>query len=382
MHLSPAQPFRGEKCKEEKPNMKMTVIQRAALFSVILMSLFCSTGWAQQVAPPPRKAPCIHASTITQDDAGAAGEKGVWTTVTSARDGIISLTYCGVFKGGPTTVNRLAVAQLSELPAGLERHRKYGEMIGEKIQVRNLPRGFTVYKDMIFEIRTEAIPDMKYLTFRMPSVQSEEEFKKLTVLYLDEGQLLPGALQWQTSYLELDIPKADFKTRALSAVFDFAHVFNHATYVGHVALGSFDTAEYQKSPVDLYISSVVGPPYVKVGETFTYSITIGNGGGNPVPATEVVFNSRMTNGKFVSATSTQGRCRKSVNSDPVTVCDLGTVGAGKRVVISITAEAEASGMMDYNGQEVFMTGNIVSGRGYDYIPENNAYDSRGTIIRR
>ena len=121
---------------------------------------------------------------------------------------------------------------------------------------------------------------------------------------------------------------------------------------------------------------------MKVGETFTYSVTIRNGGGNAVPATEVVFNSSMTNGKFVSATSTQGKCRKSVNSDPVTVCDLGTIDAGKRVVISITVQAEATRMMDHNGEEVFITNNIIRGRDYDYTPENNVYDSRGTIIRR
>lgn len=129
-------------------------------------------------------------------------------------------------------------------------------------------------------------------------------------------------------------------------------------------------------------SSVAGSPYVKVGETFTYSVTIVNGGANALPANEVVFNSYMTNGKFVSATSTQGKCRKSVNSDPVTVCDLGTIAVGKRVVISITVEAEATRMMDYNGEEVFITNNIIRGRDYDYTPENNVYSSRGTIIRR
>jgi uncharacterized repeat protein (TIGR01451 family) len=274
------------------------------------------------------------------------------------------------------------VAQLRDLPAGFEPHQKYAQMVGEKIQLRSLPRGFTVYKDMAFEIRTQAVPNMKYLTFRVPSIQNEEEFKKLAVLYLDEDELLPGALHWESSYLQLDIPKADFTTRTLSAMFDFASVFHHATYIGRVVVVSLDEAEYQKSSVDLYINSVVGPPYVKVGEKFTYSVTIVNGGGTAVPATEVVFNSSMSNGKFVSATATQGKCRKSVNSDPVTVCDLGTIGHGKRVVVSITVQAEASGMMEYHGEEVFMTLNMVKATEYDYTPENNDYNSRGTIIRR
>lgn len=363
--------------------MKMTIIRRAASFSVLLLGvLSCPMGRARQVESPPQKAPCNNASTIPREHAGPGDEKEAWTTARAGRDGLLSLTYCGVFQSGPTTVSRLAAAQLGDIPAGFEPHQRYGERVGEKIQVRSLPRGFKVYKDMAFEIRTEAIPNMKYLTLRVPSAQSAEEFKRLVVLYLDEDYLLPGALEWRPSSLELDIPKPDFKTRTLSAVFDFASVFNHATYIGRVVVGSFDLAEFQKSPVELYISSVVGPPYVKVGETFTYSVTVGNGGGNPVPANEVVFNSSMSNGRFVSATATQGRCRKSVNSDPVTVCDLGTVGAGKRVVINITVTAEASGMMDYLGEEVFTTSNTIRGRDYDYIPENNDYESLGTIIRR
>lgn len=357
-------------------------MQRTALCFVVLLScLLCLTVQAQEETRP-QKVPCIHATSITRDNAAATDKQGVWTTATSIQDGLLSLTYCGVFKSGSTTLNRLAVSQLNELPAGFEPHRKYGEMVGEKIQVRNLPLGFTIYKDMAFEIRTEAVPNMQYLTFRLPSVQSEEDFSKLVVLYLDEGSLTPGALQWQGSHPGLDIPKTDFKTRTLSAEFDFASVFHHATNIGRVVVASFNQAEYDKSALDLGISSVVGPPYVKVGETFTYSITIVNSGGSSKPATEVFFFSNMSNGEFVSATSTQGRCRKSVNSDPDTVCDLGTVEAGKRVVISITVKAEGSGMMDYQGEEVFTTRNIVYGREKDYTPENNSYDSRGTIIRR
>ena len=359
-------------------------LRPATFGSMLLLSgLFCVTGAAQQPEPASSRPRCTHASSITRENVKAGNDKGAWTTAAAAENGLLSLTYCGVFKDGPTVVNRISVAQLTEVPAGFDPYRKYADAAGEKIQVKSLPPGFTVYKDLAFEIRTEAVPNMKYLTFRVPSIQSEEDFKKLVVLYLDESDLLPGALEWEPSFLELDIPKADFKTRTLSSVFDFASVFSHTTYIGRVLVGSFDEAEYQKSSLDLYISSVVAPPYVKVGETFTYSVTIVNGGGaNAVPATEVAFNSTMSNGKFVSATSTQGKCRKSVNSDPVTVCDLGTIAAGKRVVISITATAEATQMMEFNGEEVFTTLNMVRGRNYDYTPENNAYDSRGTIIRR
>jgi hypothetical protein len=97
------------------------------------------------------------------------------------------------------------------MPDGFESHRKYGELVGEKIRIRNLPVGYTVYKDMAFEIKTKAVPNMMYLTFRVPSVQSIDEFKKLRVLYLDEDGMLPGALQWEYDYRGVDVPEADLR---------------------------------------------------------------------------------------------------------------------------------------------------------------------------
>jgi hypothetical protein len=369
----------GRTPKGESMSMK-----RVSAPSAVLLSLLsCLTAQAQRPEATPRKAPCNHASTITRSNSGGAGKGDAWTTAASTRDGLLSLTYCGVFQSGPTFVSRVAAKGLSELPDGFGPHLKYGERVGEKVRVRDLPLGFTVYRDMAFEIRTEAIPNMKYLTFRLPSVRSEEEFNRLVVLYLDEGPLLPGALDWQPSYLELDIPKSDFKSRTLSAVFDFASVFHHATYIGRVVVASFDKAEYDKLPsLDLYVRSVVGPPYVKVGETFTYSVTVYNGGGNPIPATEAVLNSSMHGGSFVAASSSQGRCRKSVNTDADVVCELGTVAPASKVVVDITAKAEDNSMIDYYGEEVFHTSTIVTAREKDYVPENNSYRSLSTIIRR
>jgi uncharacterized repeat protein (TIGR01451 family) len=151
-----------------------------------------------------------------------------------------------------------------------------------------------------------------------------------------------------------------------------------------VVVASFNEAEYNRSPVELGISSIVGPPVVKVGETFSYSITLINGGGNPRPATDVVFNSSFGGGEFsfVSASASQGTCRKSVNSDDVVVCDLGTVEAGKKVVITFSVKAGDSPMIDHWGEIVFVTTNIVQVRETDYNPENNYYRSLSTIVRR
>lgn len=360
-------------------------MRRAFLFSAVLLSVMCCLlAKAQQAGTQTQKAPCINASKIMRGNDTTADKSDAWTAETSSQDGVLSITYCGVFKSGQTTINRLALNQLTEMPTGFESHQRYGEMVGEKIRIRNLPAGFTVYKDMAFEIRTEAVPNMMYMTFKMPSVQNINEFKKLRVLYLDEDQLRPGALQWEHYYGGLAIPEADFKTRTLSAGFDYASVFHHATNIGRVVIASFDEDEYNKITVNLGISSVVGPPIVKVGETFSYSITLVNGGGNLRPATDVVFNSSFGAGEFnlVSASSSQGTCRQSVNSNGVVVCDLGMINAGKKVVITISVKAEESSMIDYSGEMVFATTNIVRAREADYTPENNYYESRSTIVRR
>jgi hypothetical protein len=364
---------------------KMTDMKRVFLFSAVLLSLtICSPAKAQQAVTQTQKVPCINASKITRGNDITADKSNAWTTETSPQDGVLSLTYCGVFKDGKTTINRLALNQLTEMPAGFESHQRYGELVGEKIRIRNLPAGYTVYKDMAFEIRTEAVPNMMYMTFKIPSVRNMTELKKLRVLYLDEDQLLPGALQWEYYSSELAIPEADFKTRTFSAGFDYTTVFHHATNIGRVVVASFDEDEYNKSRVNLDISSVVGPPIVKVGETFSYSITLVNGGGNLRPATDVVFNSSFGAGEFnlVSASPSQGTCRQSVNSNGVVVCDLGMIDAGKKVVITISVKAEDSTMIDYRGETVFVTTNIVRAREADYTPENNYYESRSTIVRR
>lgn len=170
-----------------------------------------SVAQAQQTGTQSQKAPCVNASKITRDNDRKVDDGDVWTTETSSRDGVLSLTYCGVFKTGQATINRLAPKRLTEMPDGFESHRKYGELVGEKIRIRNLPVGYTVYKDMAFEIKTKAVPNMMYLTFRVPSVQSIDEFKKLRVLYLDEDGMLPGALQWEYDYRGVDVPEADLR---------------------------------------------------------------------------------------------------------------------------------------------------------------------------
>src|SRR5262245_44419601 len=93
-----------------------------------------------------KKPPCTHAGSHTQANS-KGGDRGAWTNNTSSNDGLLSLTYCGVFKDGPTVVHRITNNELAQIPTGFEPLVKHAEIVGEKLQVRRLPLGFSVYKN-------------------------------------------------------------------------------------------------------------------------------------------------------------------------------------------------------------------------------------------
>jgi hypothetical protein len=354
-------------------------LQRALMLSLLLLSFGPCSEARCQAERSTQRAPIAHASTA-QDKALSADKK---TDATSTEDAVVSVTHVTLYKDGAIHAKRIGSAELFGLPAGIDNDRRAAERAGMKIQVKTLPIGFSVYHDNVFEIRTQAIAVGESITFRLPSVQSEEEFKKLTVLYLDEDSLVPGTLKWQISD---KTPRANFSARTLSAGFEFTSVFQHKVFddngfVGRVVVADFNQAEFDESSLDLAISSVVGPPSVKVGEIFTYSITIHNGGGKPIPATDTAFNSIRSNGRFVRVSSTVGKCRESANYS-VVICELGKLAPGQTAVVRITVKAESDPIIEHNGQTVFAISNIVMSREKDYSPKNNSYESRSTTIRR
>ena len=192
----------------------------------------------------------------------------------------------------------------------------------------------------------------------------------------------PGVLQWRRYPEYLGVQTSDFKSRTLTAGFRYVSVFSHRTGSGRLIVASFNQEEYDKSSIDLSITSVVGPPYVKVGETFSYSVSITNSGATGRPASDVILLSIITNGRFVSGTASQGNCRQSVNSTPEIVCELGTLEFRKTAVLTITIKADDQGMMPDEKENVFSTINEVRSNNKDYSPENNSYRSLGTIVRK
>jgi hypothetical protein len=355
-------------------------MKNAPLVFASLLGLLISTAiHAQQPVDRPAKDPCGSAVKVSDEEFNLTERKRIWTKAESNQDGLVSLTYCGVFANGATTVARLPVRVLSNVPDLFESYPNRVELL-KNIRVKDLPLGFKLYRDMAYEIRTSAVPNVPVMTFKLPSILTEAEFKKLVVLYLDEDELLPGVLGWSEWSSDRYYQKSDFASRILVNDFQFTNAYRYRSSLARVVVGSFDQTELDEHLTNLYISSVVGPPYVKVDETFTYSITIRNGSDRA--ATEVAFNSSAGGAELVSVRSSLGKCLLGVNSSDLVACDLGTILPNSKVVIDITVQAEDTNLIDYFGEEVFTTLNRIDSREKDNSPDDNYLQSRSTIIRR
>lgn len=324
---------------------------------------------------------CPHALTVSPAKPKLVENSDAWVTDKSDRDGILSLSYCWVFKVGIARAKRISKSSLFELPPAFDYQVRFAQAAGEKLKIDRLPIGYSVYHDLAFEIETEASFDDGTVTLKLPSVKTEAEFNKLVVLTLGQDGFVPGTLRWRPTD-GLGKPVTDFANRTITFGWDLASAFNSGTTTSRVVVTTFDPQEYDHSQVDVVIYSVIGPPAVKMGETFSYSVTILNTGGSVTAATDVELLSVATNGTFVSAKSTQGNCRQSPVSGEKIICEFGTLEHQQTATVTITLKSDDGGFMSQESERVFQTFNSVQCREMDYTPENNRYESRGTIIHR
>ena len=351
------------------------------LAAILAIFCCCPVALSQQETHPRTGQACPNAWQVSPANPKLTEKSDAWVTASSNEDGITMLQYCLVFQSGLTRINRLGIDRLKELPVELEPYRRYAQLAGEKIRVDDLPIGFSIYNNLAFELKTAVVMTGPSVTLRLPSVRTEEEFDRLVLLHLNEDSLVPGNLQWQ--YGARVQQKSDFTTRTLTAEFRTTSIFHQATGMGRLVVASFNKDAYDRSAVDLSITSVVGPPHVKLGETFTYEISIRNWGGSGRPASDVVVNSTLRGALFVSGSATQGTCRRSINSTPVVVCELGKVEHGKTVTMTLTLKSDDLGMGKPDEKEfVFFTQTGVRSREKDSNPENDNHRSLGTIVRR
>jgi uncharacterized protein DUF11 len=346
------------------------------LLILVFFFFLTSTSIAQDPTPSPGR--CDNRADRTSDVSAASGRERTWVSGSDTEDGLVSVNYCAVFQHGRTVATRIPKESIGNLPSGLEQHLAYAKIHGEKIRVDSLPIGHSLYRNMAFEIKTEAQPDGEYVVVRVPSVKTKEEFDKLVILSLAEDIEVPGLLKWTRDSNETRQLGSDFETRTLSADFAFASAFRHGTGVARIVVASFDSATYEASALDLWIGSVVGPSYVRSGDSFKYRISIRNYGTQEVTATGVVFIFTLLGADFVGISSPNGRCGRSMHSTEACICELGPIPKYGTAVVQVTMRARH--FEPRLGEIVIATLSEVRSREKDYSPENNRYTSLSTIV--
>ena len=254
-----------------------------------------------------------------------ASQKQLVAETDESQDGIAQIILGELFKPGPTEYKRVGAAGLKDAPP--------------------LPTGYSLLKDLAYDVRTEAITAGHHVTvFRVASVASESEFNKLGILHLERDEMSPNGSSWaevlifpggwdrhfnQVTRAQYDSLQPDFKSRRISAI---------TTQLGLFVIASYQEMEPRGTEpltkMDVAVSS--SPKPVMVGQEVVHTIVLENKG--PKAAAEVNLKYELnTDFEYLSATTDRGSCKQSILSSGRVICYLGAIDAGETVRITIRA---------------------------------------------
>ncbi|HET6977667.1 MAG TPA: hypothetical protein VFI24_15155 [Pyrinomonadaceae bacterium] len=350
----------------------MLSLRKQLFLFLVVLGLFSNSLGQESTSFKPCRAVVDRSSASPQSS-------GVWSAATEAHDGLVSVNYCAVFERGETSASRLPKERFREIPSDFMPFEMYGKPRNEKLRIDELPLEYSLYGDNVYEVRTTAIPDGPYLVIHLPSVKTEAEFKKLRVLYLTEDIVVPGLLKWKPMF-EPPATDSDFASRTLRAEYDAMSAFRHSSGIARIVVASFDSEVYEAAAVDLFVQSVVGPPYVRSGDKFTYKITVLNLGIQPITAHEVVFSVDFSNADFLSMSTPSGKCGRSMQSTETFICEVDSIAPGASVEFTVTAKAVSFTPSKKLPRLVISSLTEVTSREKDYSPDNNRHYSVSTII--
>ncbi|MEK6336844.1 MAG: DUF11 domain-containing protein [Acidobacteriota bacterium] len=244
-------------------------------------------------------------------------------------DGISQIIFAQLFKPAPTEYKHVGTGALKNAPP--------------------LPTGYTLYKDRIYEVKTQAIITSAFniTVFNLPSAENEQEFKKLDILHLKYDLMSPAGKSWEDVTLFTEntderifhyIPKTkydslqpDFKSRRIAGISDefgiFAVAFAPESEPGRA--GPFPKVT---------LKATSSPEPVQAGEEVTHTLTFTNEGNSA--AAEVNVKEVLIQLEYVSATSNQGICQQK-GANNIIVCHLGVLPGGTSATITIVARSRA-----------------------------------------
>jgi len=244
------------------------------------------------------------------------------------QDGISRILFAQLFKPGPTQYKHVGSGALKNAPP--------------------FPTGYTLFKDRVYDVKTQAIITSAFniTVFNVTSAENEQEFRKLAILHLEDDEMSPAGKSWNdvTLFTETaderifhfvpkdryDSLKPDFKSKQLAGVTDQFGIFA-------VALAPEFGIPSTEPFTQIEVVPSSSPEPVAVGEEVTHTIVVNNKGPNA--AAEVNLKEELDpDFGYMSVTSNQGDCKRSNESTGRVLCHLGALPAGATATITIVAQ--------------------------------------------
>ena len=244
----------------------------------------------------------------------------------------------------------------------------------------SLPTGFVLFKDLVFQVKTQALVAGSHLTvFRVASANNEAEFGKFDVLHLKYDPLSPTNFSWEDAtvypggwqegvhYIPkrlYDSVQPDFKSKRIVGITDEFGIFA-------IALAPESEPERLEPFPKVTLKATSSPEPVQAGEQVIHTITFTNEGTSA--AAEVNFKEVLDLLEYISATSNQGYCKQK-EANNIIVCHLGVLPGKTSATITIVARSKPESMSENTKTDVMTLEAVFKQVASDFV------DERGQIF--
>ncbi len=271
---------------------------------------------------------------------GASVKELVPETPNETENGISQIIYGQLFKPGTTEYTHVGAKALKDAPP--------------------LPTGYVLFKDLVYRIKTEAITSGSQITvFSLPSADNETDFGNLGILHFEDDEMSPAGSSWaevtifpggwdehfnSVSKTQYDVQQRDFKSRRIAAI---SHHF------GLFAVALFQETQPRRTGpfTQTEVKATSSPGQVSEDHEVTHTIIVKNKGPNSVAEVDVK-EEVDTYLQYISATSTQGTCKESTQSNGRVLCYLGSLPAGASASIKVVSRVRHNMILTKDANEV------------------------------